>query len=135
MALMAWNSNLSVNVQQFDTEHKKLIDLVNQLHDAMKGGRGKDAIGGVLKSLVDYTQRHFAAEEALMKMQGYPDFEAHKKEHNTLVLQVLDFKKAFEAGKAVLSQELLNFLRDWVASHIQSVDRKYGPYFNTKGIH
>lgn len=82
MALIAWSDKLSVQVRQFDEEHKKLIVMVNQLHDAMKEGKGKQVVGDVLNGLISYTKNHFAAEERLMKAHAYPDYEQHKKEHN-----------------------------------------------------
>jgi hemerythrin len=40
MALITWNDGYSVKVKQFDDQHKKLIDMVNELHDAMGIGKG-----------------------------------------------------------------------------------------------
>lgn len=134
MALISWSDSLSVKVKQFDDQHKKLVDMVNQLFDAMKAGKGNQVMGDILKSLIQYTQTHFAAEERIMKQYGYPDFEAHKKEHNTLVMQVLDLQKQFQEGKAVLTQNVMTFLRDWLSKHIQGDDKKYGVYLNGKGV-
>ena len=134
MALIIWSDSLSVKVKQFDDQHKKLVDMLNQLFDAMKTGKGSQVLGDILKQLIAYTQTHFAAEERLMKQYGYPDFEAHKKEHNTLVVQVLDLQKQFQEGKAVLTQNVMTFLRDWLSKHIQGDDKKYGIFFNGKGV-
>lgn len=134
MALITWSDSLSVKVKQFDDQHKKLVDMVNQLFDAMKTGKGNQVMGDILKQLIAYTQTHFAAEERLMKQYGYPDFEAHKKEHNALVMQVLDLQKQFQEGKAVLTQNVMTFLRDWLSRHIQGDDKKYGVFFNGKGV-
>ncbi|WP_298439455.1 bacteriohemerythrin [Geobacter sp.] len=134
MALITWNDSLSVKVKQFDDQHKKLVDMVNQLFDAMKGGKGSQVLGDILRQLIAYTQTHFAAEERLMKQYAYPDFEAHKKEHNALVMQVLDLQKQFQEGKPVLTQNVMTFLRDWLSRHIQGDDRKYGVFFNGKGV-
>jgi hemerythrin len=134
MALITWQDSYSVKVRKFDDEHKKLIALINQLHDAMKVGQGGQVIGSVLQSLIDYTASHFAAEEALMKLHGYPDFERHKKEHNLLVMQVLDVQKSLKSGKVPLSQEVMSFLKQWLQTHIQVEDKKYGPFLNAKGL-
>jgi hemerythrin len=134
MALIAWNDKLSVQVRQFDDEHKKLIVMVNQLHDAMKEGKGKQVIGDVLNGLIAYTKNHFAAEEQLMKAHGYPDYDKHKKEHNQLTMTVLDLQKGYQAGSAPLSQSVMNFLKDWLTNHIQGVDKGYGPFLNSKGV-
>lgn len=134
MALITWSDTLSVKVKQFDDQHKKLVDMVNQLFDAMKTGKGSQVMGDILKQLIAYTQTHFAAEERLLKQYAYPDFEAHKKEHNTLVMQVLDLQKQFQEGKPVLTQNIMTFLRDWLSKHIQGDDKKYGVFLNGKGV-
>ncbi|ANA39328.1 bacteriohemerythrin [Geobacter anodireducens] len=134
MALISWSDSLSVKVKQFDDQHKKLVDMVNQLFDAMKAGKGNQVMGDILKSLIQYTQTHFAAEERVLKQHGYPDLEAHKKEHNALVMQVLDLQKQLQEGKSVLTQHVMTFLRDWLSKHIQGDDKKYGVYLNGKGI-
>ncbi|CAG0957889.1 bacteriohemerythrin [Geobacter sp.] len=134
MALITWSDTLSVKVKQFDDQHKKLVDMVNQLFDAMKTGKGSQVMGDILKQLIAYTQTHFAAEERLLKQYAYPDFEAHKKEHNALVMQVLDLQKQFQEGKPVLTQNIMTFLRDWLSRHIQGDDKKYGVFLNGKGV-
>lgn len=134
MALITWSDSLSVKVKQFDDQHKKLVDMVNQLFDAMKSGKGSQVMGDILKQLIAYTQTHFAAEERLMQQHAYPGYEAHKKEHNALVMQVLDLQKQFQEGKPVLTQNIMTFLRDWLSKHIQGDDKKYGIFFNGKGI-
>lgn len=134
MALITWSPSLSVNVKQFDDQHKKLIDLINKLHDAMKEGKGKDILGDILQSLIEYTKTHFAAEERLMQQHNYGEYEKHKKEHNLLVIQVLDIQKKHKEGTPVLTQTIMTFLKNWLASHIQGEDQKYGPFLNGKGI-
>lgn len=134
MALLTWNDSYSVKVKQFDDQHKKLVDMVNNLHEHMKQGKGAEGAKQVLSSLVTYTQTHFADEERLMKQHNYPNFEQHKKEHNQLVMKVSDVKKLIDEGKMLISQELMSFLKDWLVKHIQGEDKKYGPFLNSKGI-
>ncbi len=134
MPLLTWNDTYSVKIKKFDDQHKRLIDLINQLHDAMLVGKGKEAMGNVLNSLVDYTKTHFAAEETLMKLHNYPDYEQHKKEHNLLVMQVLDIQKQLREGKTPITQAIMFFLKEWLQQHIQGNDKKYGPFLNNKGV-
>jgi hemerythrin len=134
MALMEWSPVLSVNVKKFDDQHKKLVDLVNQLHDAMKAGEGNTMLGVVLQSLISYTGSHFADEEKMMQAHTYPDFAKHKAEHEKLVKQVLELQQKAQAGNSILTMSVMNFLKDWLAKHIQGEDKKYGVYFNGKGI-
>jgi hemerythrin len=134
MALLTWSDGYSVKVTQFDNEHRKLIDMINQLHDAMKVGKGNEVMAGVLNALIDYTRTHFFAEERLMKLHGYPAYERHKMEHNQLVMKVLDVQKELKEGKAPISQAVMAFLKEWLVTHIQGEDKKYGPFLNGKGV-
>jgi hemerythrin len=124
MALITWGPKLSVGHQQIDDQHKKLVELVNKLNDAMLAGHGRDAIGPTLTELVKYTQYHFATEERLMKLHGYEHSAEHKAEHARLLHDVGDFKTRFDAGNAMLSIELLRFLRNWLSGHIAGSDTK-----------
>jgi len=134
MALMTWSDNLSVNVAQIDEQHKKLVGMLNDLHDAMKQGKGSEVTGKVLNGLVQYVATHFAAEEKLMKEHAYPEYLKHKSEHDALTKQALDLQKQLQEGKPVLNVELMKFLKDWLSNHILGTDKKYGPFFNSKGI-
>jgi len=135
MPLMEWNDRMSVGVTQFDAEHKKLISLINDLFDAVQAGRGRDALGGILDGLITYTKTHFANEEANMQKLGYPDLSIHRKEHEALTQQVLEVQRKYHSGAtAMLSMEVLTFLKNWLIKHIQGTDKLYGPFFNDKGL-
>jgi hemerythrin len=134
MALMTWNSALSVKIKQFDDQHKKLVDMVNELHDAMKEGKGSIALGKILNALISYTASHFSDEERLMAQYSFPGLALHKIEHDKLVKQVLELQEKFKAGKPILTLDVMNFLKDWLAKHIQGDDKKYGEYLNAKGV-
>ncbi len=126
MALLDWNSSLSVDVSAMDEEHKKLITLVNNLNEAMKQGKTKDEMDRVFNELARYTQSHFASEERYLDKIGYPGAAQQKKEHAELMNQVTAFKADYDAGKAMISVKLMGFLRDWVRNHIQKTDKQYG---------
>ena len=134
MAVMEWSPVLSVKVKKFDDQHKKLVDLLNQLHDAMKAGQGNAMLGVVLQSLITYTATHFKDEEQVMQANGYPDLARHKGEHEKLVKQVLDLQQKFQGGGSVLTLTVMSFLKDWLVTHIQGEDKKYGVFLNAKGI-
>jgi len=134
MSLINWNKNYSVGVIEFDTQHKILIDLINKLHDSMKAGAGNTALAEILNELVNYTKIHFSNEEKHFAQFGYPETATHKIEHEKLTKQVLDFQKEYLEGKASMSIDVMNFLRDWLLEHIGGVDKKYTAFFNSKGI-
>ncbi len=133
MAFFNWSDNLSVGVKAADDDHKKLIDMLNRLHDGMKNGQGREAVGKVLDGLISYTKFHFAREEEFFAKSGYPATE-HKKEHRELVKQVEALQSRYKSGEAALSIETLDFLKNWLNVHIQSTDKKYSGHLNAAGI-
>lgn len=136
MPLMTWTEKLAVGVKVLDDDHKKLVDMVNQLYDAIVSGHGKDSLGKTLDGLIEYTKSHFAREEKFFVQTGYADTAAHKQQHADLTRQVLDVQQKYKAGvSGTLSLEVMNFLKNWLVTHIQGTDQKYGPYLNSKGIH
>lgn len=134
MALMIWDSSLSVGVERIDNEHKKLVQILNDLHTAMTQGQVKAVTGPLLTELVRYTREHFANEEALMLRTKYPQYAEHHAQHKELTSQVEEFVGRYERGEISISVHLLTFLRDWLTTHIQREDRGYGPWMNTHGV-
>lgn len=134
MALIEWSDEYSVGVAEMDKQHKKLVAMINDLHDAMKSGRGKDSIDKILSELVEYSSTHFMAEETLMKTYGFPGYELQKECHAELTSKVLDLQNKFRDRQAVLTVELMSFLKEWLIVHIQGMDKKYGPFLRSKGI-
>jgi hemerythrin len=134
MALMNWTPDLSVGVTEIDDQHKQLISLMNTLHDAMKAGQAKQGLEKTLQELADYTVYHFETEEKYMQKFRYPGYLAHKMKHDTFVKKVTDFQKDYQAGKLGISIDLMNFLKDWVTTHIKETDRQYTETFKTGGL-
>lgn len=135
MVLVNWNEIYSVNIAEVDNQHKKLIELLNNLHEAMMTGKGRDIMSKTLSDLVNYTVSHFATEEKLFDQYDYPETEMHKQQHLDLVEQVGTLQKKFESGEKVLTIDVMNFLRDWLYDHIVGYDKKFGPYLNNKGVY
>jgi hemerythrin len=134
MSLLAWNDSFSVNIKQVDDQHMKLVELLNNFHDAMKLGKGKEAMGRTLSELLEYTIYHFGTEEDLFKKYRYPAYASHKKEHEALTKQARDLSERFSRGEPVISAETMTFLKNWLQGHTIGSDKKYGPFLNAKGV-
>lgn len=134
MALMTWSDKYSVGVKALDNQHMVLVDTLNKLHDAMKTGQAREVTGPLLKMLAEYTNEHFAAEEKMMASAKYPALAQHIVLHRELIKQVKEFVVRFEKGEIALSVDLLNFLRDWLMTHILKADQEYGPWLNKNGV-
>lgn len=134
MELIKWTENLSVGVKELDNEHKKLIDLLNQLYTGMKNREENKVIKLILDDLVNYTLSHFAHEEKYFKQYNYPKALEHIKEHENFRKEVTIFLEEFDTGKVTLSSHMLNFLTNWVTNHIKKQDKEYVKFFIEKGL-
>ena len=67
MALISWDARLETKHTKIDEQHKALIQAFNDLHVAMKQGKGKEEVGRTLTFLKDYTVTHFKMGVALLQ--------------------------------------------------------------------
>ena len=134
MALLTWGNQYSVGVSALDKQHANLFCILNELNDAMKSGQSKMVLGPLLDELMAYTRHHFADEERRMKEADYPGLETHRIQHEALTRQVVEFAARFKSGEAALSIELMEFLRNWLAGHIQGADKEYAPWMSKPSV-
>ena len=134
MAFFEWKKEYSVDIKKIDDQHIELVKHLNNLYDAMKAGKGKDALETVLIGLVKYTKEHFSSEESLMKLYKFPGYAEHKQKHKKLTEHVALLKQKFDSGEISNPIQITNFLKDWLTKHIMGTDKAYGPFLNAKGV-
>ena len=125
---------MSVKVEEFDEEHKILFGLINDFYDGIKTNPNGLNISKLLVGMKAYTKRHFRNEESVMQSYEYPDFESHKKEHDSFLEKMQALEGKFSEGKLIVSFEVTNLLKDWIRLHIQGVDKQYSDFLNSKGV-
>ncbi len=123
--IFPWREAYSVHIPQIDGQHQQLVGLINELHAAMLQGEGNKALGHILNELVRYAESHFSYEETMLKQRGYPNLAAHSAEHQKLTAQVRDLQEQFRAGKLLLTMQVMQFLKEWLANHILTRDMQY----------
>jgi len=134
MALLNWSTRYSFGVQRMDDQHTHLFQMLNDLHAALtKGQASNGVVGSLLQKLASYTKEHFAAEEAMLEKSGYRELAQHRTLHRNLIKPVDDFTARYQRGEVAVKLELLTFLRNWLTTHIQQEDRKYGTWLNERG--
>ena len=82
-AYIAWKDFYRVNNPLLDSEHKQIIENINELYVAMNSPMDSVAKKHVLERLVEYTQTHFDHEEKIMQEVDYPDFAAHSRNQDS----------------------------------------------------
>ena len=134
MQLITWNDTMSVKIAEIDKQHQTLVNMINDLHEAMKSGQAKTIMGKLLEDLSNYTVTHFSYEEMLFEKFSYPMSATHKNEHIMFLTKVAGFKAKFESGSVSLSLEIMDFLKNWLLNHIEGTDKQYSAFLNKNGV-
>jgi len=128
--IVVWDEKYATGIQLIDSQHKELISLTNELFQACLDGENtvKDVFKETMGRMVDYVRFHFGAEQELLQRVKYPDYQEHKKQHDTLVMQILSTVKEYNEGKKLAPNQFVRTLRDWILGHIAHYDKLYASY-------
>jgi hemerythrin-like metal-binding protein len=122
---ISWKQSYTVYDSGLDAQHKQIIETMNDLHSAMKGGDAVVATRRAMDLLVRYTHVHFANEERVLKEVAYPDFIAHKALHDQMRRRTIALSQNLNL---VTARDMIVLLKDWWLDHIQGEDKKYSAY-------
>ena len=95
---ITFDDNLITGNKTIDTQHKELIERIQNFVTACQNGDSKLKAIKMLDYLDEYTNFHFKEEEKLQQNAGYPEYEKHHEKHE-------EFKKTI--------QELQEYLQDY----------------------
>ncbi len=104
------------------------MDLIEALGRAVADGKSREAVDEILEKLLEYTRVHFVAEELMMRMEGYPDYAAHRAEHGELLAELQRLRAAHEAGNEPLARNAVEGLRSWLGGHVRTQDRAFARF-------
>ena len=134
MPLITWGPRLETGITIIDSQHKRLVEIINELNDAFQAGRSDEIMGAIFDELVAYTETHFTVEEKLMANHGYAEIENHKREHKVFTDQIKMDRYNFEAGAWKFEKRLMDYLRGWLVNHIAASDRGYVSTLKQAGV-
>jgi hemerythrin len=124
-----WDEAFSVGVPVIDGQHKELVRMTNALFEGCeRGGATIVYFMRTIQGAVNYAKIHFATEEKYMVQVDYPDYEVHKREHESFVGEVLHQVRLFERNQTQ-PMDFALFLKNWLLNHIAVSDKKFSPFF------
>lgn len=135
MPILSWSDSYSVGVEEIDEEHKELISLINKAEAAVNMRGDDKTIAKVASDMAFYALTHFSNEEVLMLSNDYPDFEEHREQHKEFSDKAKLLEKSLAGGADDFkSQDVFQYLSQWLIDHIMVSDKKLGAYLNEQGI-
>jgi diguanylate cyclase (GGDEF)-like protein/hemerythrin-like metal-binding protein len=128
-----WREEWSSGSDLLDGEHRRLLELANDLLDHSLSGSAPELLGTRLDALIRYVGDHFADEERLLAAASYPYLSAHAELHRKLEADARELKVRSERGETPPGV-LLDFLVGRVVTdHLLKEDTKFFPYLRGKG--
>ena len=112
-----WKDSYRIGDEAIDRQHQELFELAN----AMFVARDQAALRLCAIKLYQHVREHFADEEALMKMVGFPGYQAHVESHNRILKNLGEVSHSI--GKDAMDPKVVfEFLTDWGLNHIPKDD-------------
>lgn len=129
MPIVEWKVRDLMGVEELDRHHKHLVQLLNDSYDSFRAGA--DVEKSVFEELVAYAGCLFVTEEAWMGGCGYPEFEAHKKEHEFFASKMELLRNSHSKYRSV---EAIWFLCSWITHHFRGTDARFAKYLALQGL-
>ncbi|NWJ39940.1 MAG: hemerythrin family protein [Geothrix sp.] len=133
MSMVIWNPAWETGIPLIDQQHQALLAQFEALLVAIHENHPDDRIPPLLQFLADYVETHFALEEGLMQVADYPGFAGHKAIHDRMRARVGQLVEAARGNPATLTEEVIDFLTDWLLRHINEEDRRMAQHVHHAG--
>ncbi len=129
--MMEWYNQYSVHIGQMDRQHRKILTILNRIYYLEE--KDRPSLERIFRSLEDYIHRHFADEEDLLLLHGYPGYEEQKQEHEKFIDEIGNYRQEFVEGRTPVMINMFNSIWDWFARHILLLDKRYEPFLQARG--
>ncbi len=125
-----WDKSYLIGIPVIDSQHRRLLQKMELLLNAIINKKGDAEIGSILKFLQFYVEGHFGIEEKLMREFNFPSIDLHKKQHNRFTGLIREYQNIFgiEGGSHALAVRLEKNLLTWYQNHIMTQDKELGTY-------
>lgn len=131
---ISWNDEYLLGIPEVDTQHKYFVTLLNGLYGQIIKMGPETEVRPIIERISDYAKLHFQTEESLLEKYSYPDLEAHKALHVNLGNELAHRISLYRGTNPAVLIELVDFLEDWLISHLNKADRAYANYLKEKGF-
>ncbi len=131
MAQIEWDSTFSTGNDTIDKQHRKWIQLYNDVDHVLHKTDPADSARikiEALKAMQDYALYHFRFEENYMKEIHYPELAQHWRLHKDFDYRIFEYIRQLEIGGVILNSEILTVTRKWLIDHILTEDMKILKY-------
>jgi hemerythrin len=134
MDLIKWRESYGTGVLSMDDQHRKIIDLINELYKNIRQEESSRSVEDVLADMMKYAEEHLQAEENLLKTNDFPDCDEHISKHQSYRERLTGLMAESTNDPDATVKSTYAFLRQWWMGHIVDEDKKYGEFLTGKGV-
>ena len=124
MVLIEWKDEFCVGISDVDHEHQEIINLINNLHDAMSGENATISVMDFLGEIYSHVSAHFALEEKIMRTHKYDQYADHKADHERLLDELRDIMDDYEENAYFSDAEFAGQVERWFTEHFKTKDAR-----------
>ncbi len=123
-----WTNKLSIGNINIDNDHKRLLEVYNDLVDLIELNGNREEFAKILSKMTDYSLKHFEKEENYMQEFAYPKLTEHKQYHRNYIYKVAMYNVDLLSSNPPKPIEIIKFLEKWWINHIMNIDADYENY-------
>ena len=133
--IFPWNENLETGIAIVDEQHKRLVDLLNELASSLVFDDDVE-LTRIFEELVAYANLHFETEEAIWApcFGDDPWLVAHQDTHSSFLPTVIKLKEAhIDKPPRETNRQVVKFIIRWLTYHIIDSDRRMAIVLHNMG--
>ena len=124
MSLIEWKDEYNLGIDEVDSEHRALIELINALHEAVSAEADTAAVVDGVTRIYALVSLHFAREEAYMRETRYMAYAEHKEDHEILLDDLRDVIDEVRSDSPYAEARLSADLEYWFSEHFRTHDAR-----------
>ena len=126
ITIFPWDDNFNTGIEKIDKQHKKLVNIINDLATQFTYSAEKINLNTIFDELLDYTDYHFNTEETIWNK--YLANTKSEKKHKIIHAKFIDTVKGLidsqkEKSHYEVAKNTLGILVHWLVEHILVEDR------------
>jgi len=133
--VVEWNESLATGSAELDRQHRRLIDLANELDAAESDSHiSEERLRTFVEEIIDFANDHFLQEEEFMREVGYPPelIQRMIEVHRGFTARARELVLDFRAAESVDLEAVHASVTDWLVHHVFTIDRELGEWVRSR---